>query len=217
MALFSSNVWPRQTLPALLLGGTTSALGITVLAWAVQAENDRLVYGMMALVGHGVMMRMNPGSLHALAYFPVMTASISCLVSFALTLGSLVGLTLMSTMFTNKSGLDQKNPKNGIAWAFVAIIPFSWLSVLLTACLGNVWVLKDGGHEVVNGTYAWSVITRKKLTRDRISGGDVLRSLAPPSAEPEDGNGVEACLRPSEITPVHDNRQGIETEMAIAT
>jgi hypothetical protein len=215
MAIFSSNVWPRQTLPALLLGGITSAVGITILAWAVHAENANVVYGMMALVGHGVMMRMSPGSLHGLAYFPTMTAPISCLVSFAMPLGGLVGLTIMSTVFINKSGVGQQDPKDGIMWAFIAMIPFMWLCVLLTTFLGSVWILKDGGHEVVNGAYLWSFATRKKLTRERISRGDGLGNLAPIGTEKKDGNDVEAGLRHPANTPSNnDGAQNIEAALA---
>jgi hypothetical protein len=32
------------------------------------------------------------------------------------------------------------------------------LSVLITTFLGNVWVLKEGGHEVVNCSYLWGLI-----------------------------------------------------------
>jgi hypothetical protein len=167
MAMFSSNVWPRQTLPALLLGSITSSVGITVLAWAVHAAKTNVIYGMMALVGHGVGIRMNPASLHGLAYFPTMTAQISCLVSFAVPFGGLVGLTIMSTVFTNKSGESQLDPQRGIMWAFIAMMPVMWLSVLLTTLLGNVWIRKEGGHEVVNGAYLWSFVTRKKLDRER--------------------------------------------------
>jgi MFS family permease len=167
MAMFSSNVWPRQTIPALLLGSLTSSVGITVLAWAVHVGKTSVIYGMMALVGHGVGIRMNPASLHGLAYFPTMTAQISCLVSFAVPFGGLVGLTIMSTVFTNKSGSGEVDPQNGIMWAFIAMIPLMWLSVLLTTFLGNVWIRKDGGHEVVDGAYLWSFVTRKKFDRQR--------------------------------------------------
>jgi hypothetical protein len=74
----------------------------------------------------------------------------------------------MSTVFTNKSGLDQMDPQRGIMWAFIAMVPVMWLSVLLTTFLGNVWIRKDGGHEVVDGAYLWSLITRKKLDRKRM-------------------------------------------------
>ena len=165
--MFSSNIWPRQTLPALVLGSLTSSVGITVLPWAVHANKTSVIYGMMALVGHGVGIRMNPASLHGLAYFPSMTALISCLVAFAVPFGGLIGLTTMSTVFTNKSGAGVQDPRSGIMWAFIAMIPFMWLSVALTTFLGNVWILKGGGHEVVHGAYLWSFITRKKLTKER--------------------------------------------------
>lgn len=167
MAMFASNVWPRQTIQALLLGSITSSVGITVLAWAVHAAQTNVIYGMMALVGHGVGIRMNPASLHGLAYFPKATAQISCLVSFAVPFGGLVGLTIMSTVFTNKSGPGQVDPQSGIMWAFIAMVPIMWLSVILTTFLGNVWIQKTGGHEVVNGAYLWSFVTRKKLDRIR--------------------------------------------------
>ncbi|KAJ5764867.1 hypothetical protein N7520_004426 [Penicillium odoratum] len=184
MAMFSSNIWPRQTLPALMLGSIASAVGITVLAWAVKAAEKNLIYGMMALVGFGVGSRMNPASLHGLAYFPAMTAQISCLVSFALPFGGLVGLTIMSTVFTNKSGTNESDPKKGIMWAFVAMMPFMWISVILTTFLGNVWIQKDGGHEVVNGAYLWSFVTRKKLSREK---RDRVEDVRPVSV----GNDVE--------------------------
>lgn len=167
MAMFSSNVWPRQTFPALLLGSITSATGITVLAWGVHAGKTSVIYGMMALVGHGVGMRMNPASLHGLAYFPAMTAQISCLASFAVPFGGLLGLTIMSTVFTNKSGVAEMDAKGGIMWAFIAMMPFMWLSVLLTTFLGNVWILKEGGHEVANQFYLWSLVLRRTVVRER--------------------------------------------------
>jgi hypothetical protein len=196
MAMFSSNIWPRQTFPALLLGGITSAVGISVLAWAVHAENTNVVYGMMALVGHGVIMRMNPSSVHGLAYFPNMTAQISCIVSFAMPFGGLIGLTIMSAVFTNKSSVDQQDPKAGIMWAFIAIIPFVWLCVLSTTFLGNVWVLDDGDHDVVYGAYLWSLVTGKNLKRERITRGEGLGNLTPMGVEKENGNDVEVGLRP---------------------
>ncbi|KAL1870246.1 hypothetical protein Daus18300_005311 [Diaporthe australafricana] len=164
MAMFSVNVWPRQTLPPLLLGAFTSAVGITVLAWAISAQNTNTIYGMMALTGHGVGIRLSPASMHGLAYFPGSTAAITSLFSFAVPFGGMIALTLMSTVFNNKT---EKDPKDGITWAFVALIPFLWLCVLLTTFLGNVWVNKEGDHEVVNGAYLWSLVTRRKLEKER--------------------------------------------------
>ncbi|KAJ5725110.1 Major facilitator superfamily domain general substrate transporter [Penicillium malachiteum] len=165
--MFACNFWPRQTLPILLVGSIATAVGITVLASAVHKSQTDLIYGMMALVGFGVGSRMNPASLHGLAFFPTMTAQVTSLVAFALPFGGLVGLTIMSTVFENKSGVDESDPRSGIKWAFVAMMPFMWIGVLLTTLLGNVWLLKGGGHEVVNGAYLWSFVTRKKLVRER--------------------------------------------------
>jgi hypothetical protein len=122
---------------------------------------------------------------------------------------------IMSTVFINKRGVGQQDPKDGIMWAFIAMIPFMWLCVLLTTFLGNVWILKDGGHEVVNGAYLWSFATRKKLTRERISRGDGLGNLAPMGAEKKDGNDVEAGLRHPANTPSNnDGAQNIEAALA---
>lgn len=172
MAMFMTNVWPRQTLPALLLGSTTAAVGITTLVWAINAERNSVIYGMMALTGHGIGMRMNPGSLHGLAYFPTKTASITFLVSFAMPFGGTVALTLMSTVFNNKSGVQHTNAKEGIRYGFIALVPFMWAAVILATFLGNVWIMKDGRHEVVSGAYLWSFVTRKKLVREKRTRGD---------------------------------------------
>ncbi|KAJ5143909.1 uncharacterized protein N7515_002696 [Penicillium bovifimosum] len=174
MAMFFSNVWPRQTFPALLLGSITSATGMTVLAWGVKSGNTSLIYGMMALIGHGVGIRMNPASLHGLAFFPAMTAQISCLAAFAVPFGGLLGLTIMSTVFTNKSGVGQRDAQDGIMWAFVAMLPFMWLSVLSTTFLGNVWILEGDGHEVVNKPYFWARILRKDVARERRDRGEQM-------------------------------------------
>ncbi|KAJ5144640.1 hypothetical protein N7448_002032 [Penicillium atrosanguineum] len=167
MAMFSSNVWPRQTFPALMLGSITAAIGISVLAWAVHAGETNVIYGMMALVGHGVGMRMNPASLHGLAYFPAMTAQISCLVSFAIPFGGLIGLTIMTTVFTNTSGAGDARARDGIKWAFIAMIPVMWLVVVLTTFLGNVWILKDGGHEIATRPYLWNLLLRRDLKKEK--------------------------------------------------
>lgn len=170
-AMFASNVWPRQTLPPLLLGGITSAVGVTVLAYAVHAGRTSLVYGMMALTGHGVGIRLNPASLHGLAYFPKATAAITCIVSFAVPFGGTVTLTLMSTVFNNKGGStgDEEQTKNAIMWAFIAIIPFVWVPVILTTFLGNVWLRKDDTHELCLSPYLWSLLFRKPIVKEIMS------------------------------------------------
>ncbi|CAK7231357.1 hypothetical protein SEUCBS140593_007898 [Sporothrix eucalyptigena] len=194
-AMFASNVWPRQTIHPLLFGGITAATGVTVLAYAVHAGNTNLVYGMMALSGHGVGIRMNPGSLHGLAFFPKATAAISCIVSFALPFGGTVTLTLMSTVFNNKGGSssDTATVRNAIMWAFIAVIPFMWVSVILTTFLGNVWILKDDTHEVVTKPYLWSLLFRKELVREKRTRADDDHFSKPlPGTTPKDEENVLA-------------------------
>ncbi|KAH6646396.1 major facilitator superfamily domain-containing protein [Truncatella angustata] len=171
MAQYSVNTWPRQTFPPLFLGSITSAIGITVLAWATHVGNTSVILGMMALTGHGVGMRMNPGALHGLAYFPTLTAQITCLVSLAIPLGGTVALTIMSTVFNNKSGVDSREAKTGIMYAFISLIPFMWICVAVATFLGNAWILEDRGHEIVHGSYFWSYITGTQLQREKRSRG----------------------------------------------
>ncbi|KAK4038324.1 major facilitator superfamily domain-containing protein [Parachaetomium inaequale] len=164
-AMFFVNVWPRQTIPVLYLGTTSAAIGISVLAWACHTDYINLIYGMMALTGFGVGLNTNPTVLHGLAYFPGMTASITCLASFANPFGGTITLTIMSTVFNNRSGPNHEDPRSGIVWAFVAVIPIVWLAVLITTLLGNVWIGKDGNHEVMHGSWLWSLLGGKGFER----------------------------------------------------
>ncbi|TQV93789.1 tetracycline efflux protein [Cordyceps javanica] len=166
MAIFASKVWPRQTLPPLTFGALTTAVGITVLAYAVHVRNTSLIYGMLALIGHGVMLRMNPASLHCLGYFPERTSQITCLSAFATPFGGLVGLTIMTTVFNNKSGVSHLDAKEGITWAFISMIPFMWVCVLLALCLGNVWILKNGDHEILRGSYILGLVRSGPLNKE---------------------------------------------------
>ncbi|KAK0649799.1 major facilitator superfamily domain-containing protein [Cercophora newfieldiana] len=190
-ANFFMGAWPRQTQPTILLATVTASVGITVLAWATEAGKVSLVYGMMALTGYGVGLSFNPGSLHALAYFPSMTAPIQCLVTFANPFGGTVGLTLMSTVFSNKSGEGHSDQKSGIMWAFVSVIPIMWASVLAALLLGNVWIkpVKEGGHDVVHGAWMLSFVTGNRLEKTKMIRGELGakgRLL---------GNGLEARMR----------------------
>ncbi|KAK5662525.1 hypothetical protein OQA88_8437 [Cercophora sp. LCS_1] len=173
-AMFMSNVFPKQTQPSLVLATTTASVGISVLGWATMQENIPVIYGMMALTGYGVGLSFNPGSLHALAYFPELTAPIQCLVSFSNPFGGTVGLTIMSTVLNNKSGPDGSDPKTGIMWAFISIIPIMWMGVLFTLFLGNVWIrpIKEGGHDVVDGVWLWSCLRGKPLPKRKVIRGE---------------------------------------------
>lgn len=157
-----------------MLGSIASAVGLTLLAWAINADQVNIVYGMMALSGFGVGIRMSPSTMHGLAYFPASTASITCIFAFAQPFGGAVGLTIMSSVFNNKIGASPTyaSAKEAIMYAFYAIVPLMWLCVILATFLGDTWINKDGNHEVVNGAYLWRLVTRKNLIREtRTRGG----------------------------------------------
>ncbi|KAK4143488.1 major facilitator superfamily domain-containing protein [Dichotomopilus funicola] len=156
------NTFPRQTLPILVLGTTCSAVGISMIAYAVHTDYLNLVYGMMALTGFGIGVNTNPSTLHGLAYFPGSTAPITCLASFAYPFGGTITLTIMSTVFNNRSGAMHEDPKSGIFWAYISVVPIMWTAVLITAFLGNVWIGKDGNHEVMHGSYFFHLVTGRK-------------------------------------------------------
>lgn len=115
---------------------------------------------------------MSPSALHGLAFFPDMTAQITCLVSLAIPLGGTVALTLMSTVFNNKSGPDNQNAREGTMYPLVSLIPFMWLCVVGAMFLGNAWILEDGGHEIAYGSYFWSWVVGRELPRERRARGD---------------------------------------------
>lgn len=71
----------------------------------------------------------------------------------------------------------------------------------LTAFLGNVWIHEDGGHEVVNGVYLWSLLTGKSLKRERSARGDASLPLAPMYAQMKDSNNFEAALKDPPAMP----------------
>ena len=183
--MFMVNTYPRQTIYPLMFGSIASAMGMQILCWAIGVGNVPLIYGMMALAGFGVGVRMSPCSMHGLAYFPGSTAQITCVFAFAMPFGGAVGLTLMSTVFNNKLGPDDTNAKTAIMYAYYTIVPFMWLCVVGCLFLGNVWIIKDGGHEVVHGAYVLSALTRTKLVRERMTrgGGDWANAGAHPDAE----------------------------------
>lgn len=183
--MFMVNQYPRQTIYPLLLGSIASAVGVQVLVWGIDVGNVPLIYGMMALAGFGVGVRMSPGSMHGLAYFPATTAQVTCVFAFAMPFGGAVGLTLMSTVFNNKLGANEAGAKTAIMYAYYTIVPFMWLCVLACLFLGNVWITKNGDHDVVKGAYILGVFTRTKLVRETMTrgGGDWAEARAHPDAE----------------------------------
>lgn len=167
--MFFMNIWPRQTLPSLMFGTTCSAVGVSVVAWACHADHTNLIYGMMALTGFGVGLTINPGTLHALAYVPGMTAAVSCLAAFCTPFGGTIALTIMTTVFNNRSGPNHEDPRTGIVWAFISMIPIIWVAVFITLFLGNVWLGKDGNHELVHGYWILNMLRGRSLEKVKVT------------------------------------------------
>ncbi|KAJ3950670.1 uncharacterized protein N0V96_001821 [Colletotrichum fioriniae] len=87
-----------------------------------------------------------PVPLHGVGYFPKKIAAVISLMAVAYPFGGTLGLTIMTTVFNNASGIGEDSPlrdfealsrlpaatqqqithdaKMGVVWAFVAICPF---------------------------------------------------------------------------------------------
>ncbi|KFA47413.1 hypothetical protein S40293_05406 [Stachybotrys chartarum IBT 40293] len=177
--MFLCNRWPRMTFPPMVLGTMIEAIGVGLLGYAIWTENRATVFGMMALVGYGAGLRYMVGPLHGVGLFHEHRAAIIGLLAVANPFGGTLGLTIMSTVFNNVSGLDSGdgdfsqirngpegtvdeaiyNAKMGVVWAFVAITPLMILSWLCTFMLGNV---RFGG-EADSGTVKNKATTRPYL------------------------------------------------------
>ncbi|PWI73841.1 hypothetical protein PCL_09117 [Purpureocillium lilacinum] len=106
---FLCNRWPRMTFPPLFLGTLIEMVGVGVLAWALYMERTATVFGMMALVGCGMGLRFMVAPLHGIGIFKAHRAAVIGLMAVAVPFGGTIGLTVMSTVFNNTSGLDSKH------------------------------------------------------------------------------------------------------------
>lgn len=187
-AMFICNAWPRQTFFPLFLGTAVEPLGITLLAVAINNGNLGVVYGMLALTGFGTGIRLMPGTLHGVGYFPNHIASIVSLMSLSVSLGGTIATTLMLNIFNNTlstSGLTFNSPesssfeaigglsetaqaffkdraKRGIVLAFFALTSFGWLGVIVIMWMGNVKIGKKGAKDIlIKGSYIGSLFRRE--------------------------------------------------------
>jgi hypothetical protein len=130
-----------MTFPPVFLGTTVETLGVGLLAWATYTERTATVYGMMSLVGCGIGLRTMAAPLHGLGIFRNHRAAVVSLLAVAIPFGGTLGLTIMSSVFNNVSGLDSSEDsfaqdlpaeaqerivhqaKMGVMWAFVAVTP----------------------------------------------------------------------------------------------
>ncbi|TGO86151.1 hypothetical protein BPOR_0330g00070 [Botrytis porri] len=175
LAMFACNVFPRQTWHPLFLGAIIEPLGITILAAALSWGHLPTIYGMLVLTGVGTGIRLMPGTLHAIGYYPTQIAPLVSMMSLSSSLGGTLALTVMLNIFNNhlsSAGISVSSTttasfsgiatlgsaeqdyvrnmaKEGIVLAFYAISAFLWLGVFASVGLGNVWIAKGGEEEVV--------------------------------------------------------------------
>ncbi|GJC82518.1 efflux pump dotC [Colletotrichum liriopes] len=169
VSAFMCNSWPRKTFPPIFIGSILEMAGIGLMAWAIYTEHNPTVYGMMALTGVGTGLRVMPVPLHGIGYFPKKIAAVISLMAVAYPFGGTFGLTIMTTVFNNASGIGNDSPlrdfttlknlpaavqqqvtheaKMGVVWAFVAICPFMVLCTVIASFLGNVSISKTDNGE----------------------------------------------------------------------
>lgn len=94
-----------MTFPPLFMGTAIDMTGVGVLAWALYAEQEAAILGTMALVGCGMGLRFMVAPLHGIGIFRDQRAAVIGLMAVAVPFGGTVGLTIMSAVFNNLSGL----------------------------------------------------------------------------------------------------------------
>lgn len=167
LAMYMCMVYPAQTFHPLFLGSIIEALGVSILTWALHNGHIATIYGMMGLTGCGTGLRFMPGTMHGVGFYPNNIASVISMMTFAAPFGSTIAMTIMGTVFNNRSGMPKSSnltsgsigeisdlptdiqkavrdsAKDGIVWAFIAILPLMWLCVVAAALLGSVRIKKN--------------------------------------------------------------------------
>lgn len=163
---FLCNRWPRMSWPPLALGSLLEVISVGLFAYALYLEDTNTIFGMLVLVGVSIGIRFMGAPLHGIGFFPENRASIIALIAVSMPLGGTIGLTIMTTVFNNVSGLqfhdinferilsmppEQReailhNIKMGIVWAYVAVVPLLFMVrnilVRLSYCdINTDWLL----------------------------------------------------------------------------
>ncbi|KAG7141514.1 Efflux pump FUS6 like protein [Verticillium longisporum] len=205
-AMYMCNINPGQTWHPIFFGSVIQALGTGLLAWACWIEHDATVYGMMALSGVGVGMRLMPVPLHGMGYFPQRKAAVISLAQVSGPLGGTLGLTVMTTVFNNVAGIESsgsdftalhdmdasqlaamaRDARKGIVMAYISISPFMVLCVVAAAMLGNVFIArtKEGEdereNEIYPGVFFWAWIRGEAHISEK---PEILSTTRPPVTE----------------------------------
>lgn len=176
-AMFLCNVWPRMTFWPLFFGSVLEAIGIGMLTWALGTDGrPSVVCGLLAFAGVGTGLRMMPGMLHAVGIRSRLKARGLAIMSFCYGFGGTVGISVMSSVFSNKlvnhigsvthvstnttasvESISALPPdiqitvrgwfSDSIYWAYISIIPFLGLAGVLAFFLGNVKITKEKQNE----------------------------------------------------------------------
>lgn len=101
--------WPRMTFAPIFLGAIVEAVAIGVLAYGLYTEHRPTIFGLMAMVGAGTGLRFMASPLHGIGLFRHQRATVIGLFALAIPLGGTIGLTIMSTVFNNTSGLNSNS------------------------------------------------------------------------------------------------------------
>lgn len=185
MCAFLCNKWPRMTYPPLLIGTVIETVGVACLAWAMHKGHSPTIFGIMALAGVGMGLKFMVAPLHGIGLFKTHRASVLALVGIAVPFGGTLGLTIMSAVFNNSSGLNVKygdysedaisNVKNGVVWAYVSIVPFMALSCIACLFMGNVILGTENSNNgvkedlVIREPYLWYLLRGKSPRHDSSS------------------------------------------------
>ena len=157
LSMYLCNIFPHRTFPALLLGHLCLPISLWVIIKALESRNVPLVSGMMALSGFGNGLILMPVSLHAIAKHPDNLAVIVGAIHLFEPFGGTVAIAVMGSVLNNKlaghcvsfskgTGFDRLEfgdagrqvVKDGVRWAFAAILPIVAAAAVAVEFLGDV-------------------------------------------------------------------------------
>ncbi|KAK3186099.1 hypothetical protein K4F52_005089 [Lecanicillium sp. MT-2017a] len=198
MSMFSGHDPDRAGLQLLFFVPGIGA--IATLSWALYRGHSPTIFGIMAMAGAGMGLKFMVSPLHGIGLFREHRASVIALLGISMPFGGTIGLTIMSAVFNNTSGLLVKefdfsklrgdsaemiaardSVKMGVVWAYVAIVPFLVFSLIGSCFLGNVILGKENGPDgvaeniVIREPYLWYLVRGGKSTSqngDEAGGAD---------------------------------------------
>ncbi|EPE08749.1 tetracycline efflux protein [Ophiostoma piceae UAMH 11346] len=160
LSMYLLNGRPCNTFAPLMLGSVIEAVGVGALAWALWSEHLPAIICMMALTGAGTGLRLMPGSLHAVGFFPQHIATVVAIMAVAVPLGGTLALTVMSTVFNNTSGIASTSPLRSVTTLNylppneLATVEHNAKCVVCALFLGNVRITTDAKSAETGETQA---------------------------------------------------------------